>query len=544
MIVGLSNVSKVINSVFLNHSLNEVVSLSYSQIDKYDVQCNNLIKFSKHEHINEIIEEISNLLEKENSIESFEITNTNFINLRLSKDYLYKYSAFNKDCLPSLNQSILIDYGGPNIGKALHVGHLRTLNIGRAIYNLNKFAGNEVVSDIHFGDWGMPVSQILAYINENNLDLHTLQASDLEQIYPEANKMSSTDESFYEKAKNISNELNVGNKEYKKQWESLYNLSVEEIKNLLTKLGHNFDYFYGESDVINESKIVLKEASENSLTRKDEGALVSTEEADPPIILVKSDGSYLYLTTDLGTVYFREKNFNVDKYLYVVDQRQSNHFAQVFSTVKHFKLSDKDFFHIAYGTVNGKDGKPLKTRDGGTYKLEKLYQDTYKQLEKNNDDPNIVDCLTNSVLTYSDLLPNRKINYQFDLEKFTDINGKTAIYLQYAQVRAKKLLDEGKGLEGIESFEVLDVYERDLAVKLTKFTYFVNISLEKYEPHHLAEYAYDLAKSFNTFYTNCKIFSTEVSQDDLLKRLHLVRTFHKTIKDVFFCLGITPVEQM
>ena len=207
MIVGLSDVSKVINSVFLNHNLNEVISFSYSQIDKYDVQCNNLIKFSKHEHINEIIEEISNLLEKENSIESFEITNTNFINLRLSKDYLYKYSAFNKDYLPSLNQSILIDYGGPNIGKALHVGHLRTLNIGRAIYNLNKFAGNEVVSDIHFGDWGMPVSQILAYINENNLDLHSLQASDLEQIYPEANKMSSTDESFYDKAKNISHEL-------------------------------------------------------------------------------------------------------------------------------------------------------------------------------------------------------------------------------------------------------------------------------------------------------------------------------------------------
>ncbi len=544
MIVGLDSVSNNINSVFSDHNLNEIVSFSYSQMDKYDVQCNNLIKFSNHEHINEIIQGISKSLEKEDAIESFEITNTNFINLKLSKNYLYKYSTFNKDFLPFFNQSVLIDYGGPNIGKALHVGHLRTLNIGRAIYNLNKFSGNEVVSDIHFGDWGMPVSQILAYINENNLDLHSLQASDLEQIYPEANKMSSTDESFYEKAKNISHELNIGNNEYRKQWKTLYNLSVDKIKNLLKKLGHGFDYFYGESDVIKESKIVLKEASENSLTRKDEGALVSTEEADPPIILVKSDGSYLYLTTDLGTVYFREKNFNVDKYLYVVDQRQSNHFAQVFSTVKHFKLSDKDFFHISYGTVNGKDGKPLKTRDGGTYKLEKLYEDTYKQLEKNNNDPNIINCLTNSVLTYSDLLPNRKINYQFDLEKFTDINGKTAIYLQYAQVRAKKLINEGIDLKGIENFEDLDVYERDLAVKLTKFAYFVNISLEKYEPHHLAEYAYDLAKSFNTFYTNCKIFSTGVSQDNLMKRLHLVRTFHKTIKDVFFCLGIKPVDQM
>ena len=167
MIVGLSDVSKVINSVFLNHNLNEVISFSYSQIDKYDVQCNNLIKFSNHEHINKITDEISNLLEKESSIESFEITNTNFINLRLSKDYLYKYSAFNKDYLPSLDQSILIDYGGPSIGKALHVGHLRTLNIGLYIISINLLETK--LFQISIWRLGMPVSQILAYINENNL---------------------------------------------------------------------------------------------------------------------------------------------------------------------------------------------------------------------------------------------------------------------------------------------------------------------------------------------------------------------------------------
>ena len=147
-------------------------------------------------------------------------------------------------------------------------------------------------------------------------------------------------------------------------------------------------------------------------------------------------------------------------------------------------------------------------------------------------------------MTYSDLLPNRKINYQFDLQKFTDINGKTAIYLQYAQVRAKKLIDEGKIIEDIKHFDDLNNYERDLAIKITKFSYFLQISLEKYEPHHLAEYACELAKSFNTFYSNCKIFSDSVSQENINKRMHLVSIFHKTIQDVFFCLGIKPVEKM
>ena len=157
---------------------------------------------------------------------------------------------------------------------------------------------------------------------------------------------------------------------------------------------------------------------------------------------------------DLGTVLFREQNFDIDKYLYVVDQRQSNHFSSLFNS-KTLNLSSKEFLHISYGTVNGKDGKPLKTRDGGTYKLEDLYSDTYNFLEKNNDDTKTLECLTNSVLTYSDLLPNRKINYQFDIEKFTDINGKTAIYLQYAQVRAKKLMEEGTDIKLVKNISEL-----------------------------------------------------------------------------------------
>ena len=544
MIVGLANLSNTISNVFSNYELKEDISFSYSQKEEFDVQCNNLIKFSKHEDIKNIETDLSNSLKKEDLIESFEITDTHFINIRLSNDYLHTYAKFNPNYLSNNSESILIDYGGPNIGKALHVGHLRTLNIGRSLYNTNKFVGNNIVSDIHFGDWGMPVAQILAYMEENDLEIDSLQAANLEQIYPDANKLSADNKVFYEKAKNISNELNKENNKYKNKWTALYILSVKEIKKLLTKLGHDFDYFYGESDVVQETEIVLENASGNNLTRIDDGALVSTEEVDPPIILVKSDGSYLYLTTDLGTVYFREQNFSVDKYLYVVDLRQSNHFSQVFSTVKYFQLSSKEFFHVSYGTVNGKDGKPLKTRDGGTYKLEDLFREVYKQLELHNKDPEVISCLTNSVLTYSDLLPNRKINYQFDIEKFTDINGKTAIYVQYAQVRARKLIEEGESVHDIQDLIDLNTFERDLAVKLTKFTNYISIALDKYEPHHLAEYTYDLAKSFNTFYTNCKIFAEDVSEEDKQKRIFLVRAFHKTIQDLFFCLGVTPVMEM
>ena len=544
MIVGSKNIIKILTKILNEYDIKEEIRLSYTDFPDFDIQCNNLVKYANHKNIDSISSEIISELENDKRIEKINISDKFFVNIKFSNNYLYKYSFFDNEFLQKEELNILIDYGGPNIGKALHVGHLRTLNIGRSLYNTNKFVGNNIISDIHFGDWGMPIAQILAYIEENDIEIDSLHATDLEQIYPDANKLSAENKIFYEKAKNISNELNKENNKYKNKWTALYTLSVEEIKKLLTRLGHDFDYFYGESDVVKETEIVLKNASSNNLVRKDAGALVSTEKVDPPIILVKSDGSYLYLTTDLGTVYFREQNFSVDKYLYVVDLRQSNHFSQVFSTVKYFQLSSKEFFHVSYGTVNGKDGKPLKTRDGGTYKLEDLFTEIYKQLELHNKDSEIISCLTNSVLTYSDLLPNRKINYQFDIEKFTDINGKTAIYLQYAQVRAKKLIEEAKSVHDIQDLIDLNTFERDLAVKLTKFTSYISIALEKYEPHHLAEYTYDLAKSFNTFYTNCKIFAEDVSEKDKQKRIFLVRAFHKTIQDLFFCLGVTPVKEM
>lgn len=544
MIPGIKPIEETITKIFLNFKISENVSFSYSQQDNADFQCNNLVKYSKHPQIEDIKKELIKGISELDEISSVDISESGFVNINLSNKYFENFISFNLNFLDIEHEKILIDYGGPNIGKALHVGHLRTLNIGRSIYNTNKFVGNEITSDIHFGDWGMPIALIISYLKEKNIDINTISPLDLETIYPNASSLSLENEGFYEKAKIISHKLNKKERKYIDDWKIIYDLSVNEIKILLEKLNHNFDYFYGESSVVGEVNQLIEEIKRLDLVRIDNGALVSNEDSDPPIIIVKSDGSYLYLTTDLGTVIFREKNFNVDKYIYVVDLRQANHFRQLFSTVKYFNLSNKVFEHVEYGTVNDKDKKPLKTRDGGVYKLEDLYTSIYQELEKNNSNKNTnLDTLTNSVLTYSDLLPNRKINYEFDVKKFIDINGKTAIYLQYAYVRAKKLLENIEDIQDI-NFDKLNNYERELALEISKFTSALTVTINKNEPHHLANYGFNLSQAFNSFYSNNKIFDSKTSDVDKQKRLGLVHEFKSTILNVFYCLGLIPVDEM
>tara|TARA_A200000113_G_scaffold222792_1_gene237063 strand:+ start:30 stop:1664 length:1635 start_codon:yes stop_codon:yes gene_type:complete len=544
MIVGTDSIIEDISGVLSKFSITEDIELNYSQLKNIDIQCNNLVKFSSDNRIEEIKIKITNKLQKNNLVENISFAGNNFINLRLSNEYLINNMSVNLSELNIEKSSILIDYGGPNIGKSLHVGHLRTLNIGRSIYRINKIAGNNITSDIHLGDWGMPVALILAYIKKMKFNISILKHSDLETIYPAATELAEDDDSFYEEAKQISKKLNEENVELLKEWKIIYDISVENIKKLLEKLGHRFDWFYGESDVVKETELVINNAISKNRVFDESGALLSKEPSDPPILLTKSDGSYLYLTTDLGTVYFREKNGNFDKYLYIVDQRQSNHFVQLFKTVKFFELSNSEFFHISYGTVNGKDDKPLKTRDGGVYKLEELLNDVKAKLLKKSKNKTLVEQLANSILSYSDLLPSRNQNYRFDIEKFVDINGKTGIYLQYAQVRAKKILDQSLVSEDKIPFKNLSNDERNLVFEITKLPYYFFKSLERSEPHHLAEYAYSLCQVFNSFYTNNKIFSSSISALDMNKRLLIVKAFYTNIHTVFDSLGMNPVDEM
>ena len=544
MIVGTNAIINDISDVLSKFSIQEDIQLNYSQIENVDIQCNNLVKLSSDSRIEEIKSSIVNKLRNNNLVHDISFAGNNFINIVLSKEYLENNIWSDLSKLNDDKTSILIDYGGPNIGKSLHVGHLRTLNIGRSIYRINKIAGNDVTSDIHLGDWGMPVALILCYIKKMNIELSTLKHNDLETIYPAATELAEDEISFYEEAKNISKKLNENDEVLKKEWKIIYDVSVKNINELMHKLGHGFDWFYGESDVVKETKLVIDDAKLKNKIVDDNGALLSKEPSDPPILLTKSDGSYLYITTDLGTVYFREQNGNFDKYLYVVDQRQSNHFIQLFKTVKYFELSSSEFLHVSYGTVNGQDDKPLKTRDGGVYKLEELLNDVKKELLKKNSNTTLVEELANSILTYSDLLPSRNQNYKFDIEKFVDVNGKTGIYLQYAQVRAGKILNQYPTQINKEVLDNLNEDERKLVFEITKLPFYFFKSLKKNEPHHIAEYAYSLCQIFNSFYSNNKIFSSSISETVMNQRLFIVKSFYTTIHTVFELLGMSPVNEM
>ena len=545
MIAGIKKIEKEISEVLQKFNILDNVEIRYSNFENVDLQCNNLVRYSENNNLPDIKKEIISSLKQSPLIKNIEINDKNFVNINVSNQYLYEFSQnINSRIKNNQKSSVIFDYGGPNIGKDLHVGHIRTLNIGRSLYNIYKLAGSKVISDIHFGDWGMPVAQIIAFIEHNNLDLENLNYEDLEIIYPKANNLSKENADFYETAKSIAKKLNSGDRDYLEKWKKVYNLTIPNIKNLLKKLDHDFDWYFGESNVVKETDLVVSKAIEDNKVKKDSGALISTEDVDPPILITKSDGSYLYLTTDLGTVYFRENKDNFDKYIYIVDARQKNHFEQLFKTVKYFELSESDFYHVGFGTINGSDNKPFRTRDGGVYKLNLLFEDVKSKLTKYNSDDNVLNSLTNTVLTYSDLLPNRNQNYIFDVDKFTDINGKTGIYIQYAQVRAKKLLENSDIAGSFDNNLEMSDEERNLLFQITMFDNFFDLSLSNMEPHHLAEYLYSLSQSFNSFYSNIKIFKDGLSLDIQKNRIKMVEEFYNTAKIVFECLGIKPVDSM
>ena len=545
MIAGINDIESKISDILNAFEIKDRVEIRYSNIENTDIQCNNLVRYANHQNINDIKKKLEKSILTHPFIENIEIAENGFINLRFSNEYLKIFSKNHDERIISTKKErILFDYGGPNIGKDLHVGHIRTLNIGRSLYNIFKLAGHDVVSDIHLGDWGMPIGLILAYIEKETIDINSLTYIDLEIIYPKASELSARNKDFYKEAQEISKKLNSKNEKYLSQWKIIYNLAIPNIKKLLQNLNYEFDLWRGESDVVDEVKTVVANAQEKNLVVEDDGALVSTEKEDPPILITKSDGSYLYLTTDLGTVVHREKNQKCDKYIYVVDSRQKNHFEQVFKTVKHFNLSSSRFIHVGFGTVNGPDKKPFKTRDGNVYKLSKLHEDIKEKLRKYNSNEEVLNVLTNTVLTYSDLLPNRSQNYEFDLEKFTDINGKTGVYIQYAQVRARKLLASKVEIIDTDIDNEYNLDERKLLLLLSKFDYFYNQSLDNYQPHHLAEYLYSLCQTFNSFYANNKIFSDDIPAEIKLKRIEIVDNFYNLTSLIFRCLGIKLVDSM
>ena len=363
-------------------------------------------------------------------IESFEITENLFLNLRINhQKIISKLSDIESNVKTESPKSIIIDYGGPNIGKPLHVGHLRPLNIGRSVYFTNKMIGNDIYGDIHLGDWGMPVSQIITYCYEENVSIDTLTIEMLEEIYPLSSKRYSEDKDFLKLAKENNKRLTLKEEDIEADWKKIRKLTEKSLLDTLKLLGHEFDYWWGESTVNDLIPEMLKDLESNHKIEYDDGAIISSEVTDPRILITKSDGSYLYITTDLATVILRNEKINHQKVLYVTDNRQKLHFEQLFSSISYFDFPKKEYEHVGFGTINDSEGNPLKTRDGGNLKLTDLYSETFtyiKEINKELEDRE-VHCLTNTVLTFSDLITNRKTDYKFDLEKFQNEPGKIGI---------------------------------------------------------------------------------------------------------------------
>ena len=541
-----SNLTDSLSEEFKKYDLDEVVEFTLSKIAGYDMQINSLVKYNKLEFFKELEDKIIKKIQASELFKTVDKNDIGFINLSLNHTFLMKnITNTQSDFKRSQKSRIIFDYGGPNIGKPLHVGHMRTLNIGRSLYNIHSFTGNEVISDIHLGDWGMPIAQIITYLENEQIEVDTLEPTQLEVIYPKASKEYKENKNFKTRAQEINKLLNSNDESLLKIWKSIKNISVASIEENFKILGHKFDYWLGESDVNNLIPRMIEDLLKNKKITDDAGALISVEETDPKILITKSDGSYLYITTDLATILYRQENIGYDKILYIVDNRQSLHFKQLFSSIKFFEFNNFDHQHVSYGTLNDSEGNPFKTRDGGTKPLSELFRETYDYIVKVNkflDKPTISQ-LTNSVLTYSDLITNRKTDYKFDLEKFTNVNGKTGIYVQYSQVRAKKLLENISTKESQLNNLVLNEIDNQLLSKLFLFGYFLEQSASLNEPHHLANYLYEISNLFNQFYENEKL-SDIVDSDHISSKLFITKLFLTTSNNVMMCLGITPVNKM
>ena len=544
----LENLKSEIENLFKKNGFDENIEFRISNVDDYDLQINNMVKHQDIKNIDLISLELEKILNSNDDILNFEITKNYFINLELNiKNFISYFKNIEKNIKVKNPIKILFDYGGPNIGKPLHVGHLRSLNIGKSLYNINKLAGNKVISDIHLGDWGMPIAQILNFCTLNKIDISKISVDELEEIYPKASKLYSEDKEFENGCKQLNKKLNGNDEVLITKWRDIKDVSLSSIKNTLEKLNHSFDYWLGESDVNHLIPGMISDLEKNKKISIDQGAYVSNEETEPKILITKSDGSYLYLTTDLATVLNRINNEEFDKTIYVVDKRQKLHFNQLFSSLKFFNFEDKEYKHVDFGTVNDKKGNPFKTREGGTKKLNDLFNETFDYISNINQnlDAETIEVLSNTVLTFSDLITNRRTDYKFDLEKFTNISGKTGLYVQYSLVRAKKLVSTIQDEFEDVNIELSNLQNEEKALLKSFFKFEINFyqSLNNSEPHHLADYLYELSNLFNSMYQKENI-SNELQETIKKRKIYITNIFINYSTLLMNALGIKQVNKM
>lgn len=554
--------------------------------DLCEYQCNGAMAGAKVYHKAPIMiaKDVAAKCENSEIFASVEAVNPGFLNIKLRESFIASYlrqmEESDKFGLPDPEKplKIVIDYGGPNVAKPLHVGHLRSAVIGESIKRIARYNGHEVIGDIHLGDWGLQMGLIitelqerkpqLPYFDENFIGNYPEEApftiSELEEIYPTASGKSKEDPAYKEKAMEATYKLQSGVRGYRALWNHIIAVSVADLKKNYANLNVEFDLWKGESDVHDVIPGMVEYMKKEGYAHESEGALVVDvkEETDtkeiPPCMILKSDGASLYNTTDLATIQERMQKINPDHIIYVVDKRQELYFTQVFRCARKTGLvkPETELTFIGFGTMNGKDGKPFKTRQGGVMRLENLLNDIneqmYQKIISNHEVPEEEARQTAKVVAlaavkYGDLSNQASKDYIFDVDRFTSFEGDTGPYILYTIVRIKSILNKykamGKCVEGAVIGLPQGEAEKELMLSLAGFISMMQNAWEEMAPHKVCAYIYDLANAFNHFYHETKILQEEdeEKQAGYIALLKLTKEILETCIDV---LGFSAPERM
>lgn len=514
-----------------------------------------------------------------------------FLNLKIDEAYLADYVAKMQEdegrfgCEKTeAPKTIMIDYGGPNVAKPLHVGHLRSAIIGESVKRIGKFMGHNVIGDVHLGDWGLQMGLIitelklrrpeLVYFDDAYTGEYPEEApftiSELEEIYPTASKKSKEDEAYKEAAMQATFELQHGKRGYQALLKHILNVSVTDLKRNYANLNVSFELWKGESDAQPYIPDMVQKMKDDGFAYISDGALVVDVKEDtdtkeiPPCMILKSDGAFLYNTTDLATMVWRMKDYNPDEIIYVVDKRQELYFTQVFRCARKTGIvkPETELKFLGFGTMNGKDGRPFKTRDGGVMRLEHLIsginEEMLAKIQENQktkenlgisteEAENTAKMVALAAIKYGDLSNQASKDYIFDIDRFTSFEGNTGPYILYTIVRIKSILNKYHGLGKDDSGAVIEAAhsksEKDLMLELSKFNAVMESAFEETAPHKICSYIYDLANAFNSFYHGTKIMSeeNETVQKSYIRLLELTKSVLETCIDV---LGFSAPERM
>ena len=513
-----------------------------------------------------------------------EMVKPGFINLKVSEEFLADYlKEMEKDEKLGADtakepKTIVIDYGGPNVAKPLHVGHLRSAIIGESIKRIGRFVGHKVIGDVHLGDWGLQMGLIitelkhrqpeLVYFDDDFTGEYPTEApftiSELEEIYPCASGKSKEHEAYRQEALEATHLLQQGKPGYMALWNHIMNVSVTDLKRNYANLNVSFDLWKKESDAQPYIPDMVEMMKEKGFAYEDQGALVVDvkEETDtkeiPPCMLLKSDGASLYTTTDLATIVERMKLFHPDEILYVVDKRQELHFIQVFRCARKTGLVEEDtkLSFLGFGTMNGKDGKPFKTREGGVMRLENLIADIDEEMftkivenrsVRDKDARDTAKIVGMAAIKYGDLSNQATKDYIFDVDRFTSFEGNTGPYILYTIVRIKSILnryvEEGGNLEAGELLPASNGSEKNLMLQLCGFGSMIESAFEEKAPHKICAYIYEVSNAFNSFYHETKILSEEnqAQKESYIRLLQLTKRVLETSIDL---LGFEAPDKM